>query len=407
MSAKSCDVDVAIVGGGIIGLATARELMRRRPGLRVEVIEKESSIAAHQTSHNSGVLHAGIYYPPGSLKATLSRRGKTLVERYATEKGIPFDSCGKLVVAIDPSEMDRFDALHQRAQENGIAGLEVLGPEGIADREPHAVGIAALWSPKTGIIDYAKVAAAFHDDLVASGAQVVLDEPVSSLAVTSDGVMVGTTRREVSARRVITCAGLHADTVARGTDPDATDRIIPFRGDYYTLSPGARHLVNGLIYPVPDPEFPFLGVHLSRTIHGEVIAGPNAVLALAREGYRRRDVDVREVASIVGHRGFRKLAKRYWRTGAAEMWRDVSRRAYTRELQKYVPDIDARQLTFGPSGVRAQAIDPDGSLVEDFRLGGDSRVLHVRNAPSPAATASMAIAEMIVDEAESRFEFDV
>jgi L-2-hydroxyglutarate oxidase LhgO len=215
---------------------------------------------------------------------------------------------------------------------------------------------------------------------------------------------VSTDRGEIRARHVVACAGLHADRVAAGTDPDAVDRIIPFRGDYYTLTPDARHLVNGLIYPVPDPEFPFLGVHLSRTIRGDVIAGPNAVLAFAREGYRRRDLDVAELASIVGHRGFRKLARRYWRTGLAEMWRDISRRAYLRELQRYVPEIRREHLVFGPSGVRAQAIDPDGTLVEDFRLGGTDRVLHVRNAPSPAATASMAIAATISDEAESRFD---
>ncbi len=398
-------VDLLVIGGGIIGLATARELANRYPARSISLVEKERELASHQSSHNSGVIHAGLYYPPGSLKARLCREGKAAVERYATERGIPFDICGKLVIAIGRDEMDRFDALRLRAEANGIPGLEILGPSGIRDHEPHAIGHAALWSPTTGIIDYGAVAESFGSDLATAGVGISLGERVESMSIGAQQVHVTTDRREIAATHVVVCAGLHADRVAEGTDPDAVDRIIPFRGDYYTLTEDARPLVRGLIYPVPDPEFPFLGVHLSRTIAGDVVAGPNAVLALAREGYRRSDLDLREAASIIGHRGFRRLARRYWKTGLAEMWRDVSRRAYLRELQRYVPEIQRDQLIFGPSGVRAQAIDPDGTLVEDFRLGGGDRVLHVRNAPSPAATASMAIATTIADEADRRFGF--
>jgi len=395
--------DIAVIGAGILGLATACELLIRHPDLAVTVLDKEDRVAAHQTGHNSGVLHAGLYYAPGSLKARLCREGKEAMERLAEEHGIPVDRCGKLVVALDESELGRFEDLRQRAEANGVEGLEVLGPEGIAEREPHAAGIRALWSPGTGIIDFGRVARVLADDVVARGGTLALGRPVERIERRTAEVVLDTTTGPVVAAHVVACAGLHADALAHQLGDDGPERIVPFRGDYYTLVGGSKSLVNGLIYPVPDPRFPFLGVHLTKRIDGEVLAGPNAVLAFAREGYRRRDVRLRELAGVVGEPGFRRLAVRYWRTGAAEMWRDVSKRAFLRALQRYVPALRSEHLRFGPSGVRAQAVDPDGTLVDDFRLGGDDRALTVRNAPSPAATASLAIAAVLAARAEEQF----
>lgn len=395
--------DIAVIGAGILGLATARQLLLRHPGVRVVVLDKEDHVAAHQTGHNSGVLHAGLYYAPGSLKARLCRQGKTEIERFIAEHGIPTERCGKLVVAVGDDELGRLDALHERATANGVEGLEVLGPAGIRDREPHTVGLKALWSPGTGIVDFARVAEAMADDVRAAGGEILLTRPVLGVSHRPREVLLETPAGPILAEHVVACAGLHADTVARQCGDDDPERIVPFRGDYYTLVGNARSLVAGLIYPVPDPRFPFLGVHLTRRIDGEVLAGPNAVLAFAREGYRRRDVRLREMGAVLGDPAFRRLAARYWRTGLAEMWRDVSKRAFLRELQRYVPALRAGDLRWGPSGVRAQAIDSDGTLVDDFRLGGDDRVLTVRNAPSPAATASLAIASVLTSEAERRF----
>ncbi len=403
--ATSGRVDVAVIGGGIVGLATARELLQRRPDLKVTILEKEAEVASHQTGHNSGVLHAGLYYTPGSLKARLTREGKAAMEQFATEHGIEFETCGKVVVALDESELDRFEALRERAEANGIPGLEVLGPDGLRAIEPHALGIRALWSPGTGVIDYRRVALAMAGDVRAAGGDLQSGRPVTAMERRADEVVLSTPTGEVVARRVIACAGLHADRVARMGGEEPTEHIIPFRGDYYTLTPDARHLVKSLLYPVPDPRFPFLGVHLSRTVRGEVIAGPNAVLAFAREGYGRWQINPKDLAEVLRDRRFHKLARKFWRTGAAEMWRDWSKRAYLKELQRYVPELRAEHLVFGPSGVRAQAVDPDGSMVDDFRLGGDDRILHVRNAPSPAATASLAIGRMLADTAEERFAF--
>jgi L-2-hydroxyglutarate oxidase len=395
--------DIAVIGAGILGLATARELLIRHPDLAVTVLDKEDRVAAHQTGHNSGVLHAGLYYAPGSLKARLCREGKAAMERFAEEHSIPVDRCGKLVVALDASELGRFEDLRQRAEANGVEGLQVLGPEGIAEHEPHAAGIRALWSPGTGIIDFGRVARVLAEDVVARGATLQLGRPVERIGRRGSEIVLDTPAGPVVAAHVVACAGLHADALAHQLGDDGPERIVPFRGDYYTLVGGSKHLVNGLIYPVPDPRFPFLGVHLTKRIDGEVLAGPNAVLALAREGYRRRDVRPGELAGVLREPGFRRLAARYWRTGAAEMWRDVSKRAFLRALQRYVPALRSEHLRFGPSGVRAQAVDPDGTLVDDFRLGGDDRTLTVRNAPSPAATASLAIAGVLASRAEEQF----
>jgi L-2-hydroxyglutarate oxidase LhgO len=396
-------VDVVVVGGGIIGLATARELLRRRPGLSVLLLEREAELAAHQTGHNSGVVHAGLYYAPGSAKARLCVAGKALLEAYCAEHQIPLQRVGKLVVALEPDELPRLAAVEQRARANGVPGLEVLDAAGIARIEPHAAGIRALWSPGTGIVDYRRVALAYAADVRAAGGAIETGRGVVGLAEGSGEVVVRTDAGELTARAVITCGGLWSDRLAGMSGDVGTERIVPFRGDYLTLAPEAAGLVRGLIYPVPDPRFPFLGIHLTRRIDGGVWAGPNAVLALARSGYRRRDVDLREVVAIARHAGFRRLARRFWRTGLAEQWRDLSRRSFAKEVRRYLPEVRLDQLRPGPSGVRAQAIDPDGTLVDDFRFGGSRRILHVRNAPSPAATASLAIAAEIANMAESRF----
>ena len=396
---------VIVIGGGIVGLATAFRLLEVRPDLDVTVVEKEAELATHQTGHNSGVLHAGLYYAPGSLKARLCREGKAEVEAFAEAHDIPFERCGKLVVALDDGELPRLAALHERALANGVPGLEEVGPERIREIEPHAAGVRGLWSPSTGIIDFRRVALAMADEIRAGGAEIVTSWLASAIDMRAAEVVVrGPRGEERVASLVVACAGLQADQLARMTGDDDDPRIVPFRGDYYTLDPAAAGLVRGLIYPVPDPRFPFLGVHFTRRIDGSVWAGPNAVLAFAREGYRRRDVSPRDLASTLAYRGFQRLALRYLRTGVAEMWRDWWKPAFVRELQRYVPDIRADQLRFGPSGVRAQALARDGTLVDDFSLGGRGRVLHVRNAPSPAATSSLAIGRVLASTALARLD---
>ncbi|HLO36386.1 MAG TPA: L-2-hydroxyglutarate oxidase [Candidatus Deferrimicrobium sp.] len=395
--------DVAVIGGGIVGLATAYRLLERRPDLRLVVLEAEAELASHQSGHNSGVLHAGLYYQPGSLKARLCREGKEALETFADEHGIPFERCGKLVVALSDAELPRLEALRQRAEANGVPGLAVAGPEQIREIEPMAAGVRALWSPTTGIIDFRRVALAYADEVRARGGTIHVSRAVTGIRPLGQELLLATTTGELVARDVIACAGLQADRVAAMTSDPGTERIVPFRGDYYTLKSDARPLVRGLIYPLADPRFPFLGVHFTKRIDGEVWAGPNAVLALARHGYRRRDVNLRDVLGTIRDPGFLRLARRFWRTGLVEQWRDLSKRAFAAELRRYVPAIRDDQLVFGPSGVRAQALDRDGSLIDDFLLGGTSHVLHVRNAPSPAATASLAIGRELAEAAIERF----
>ncbi len=403
--ASGGSVDVAVIGAGLLGLATARALLERRPDLRLLVLEKEAVIAAHQSGHNSGVIHTGIYYAPGSLKARLCREGRALLEAYLEEKGIPFSRPGKLVVAVTEDELARLATLEERARANGVEGLESVGPERIREIEPHARGLRALWSPRAGIVDFRDVAHGLADDIVARGGRIETERAVTGIRQGRGEVVLATPRGAVVARGAIACAGLWADRVAAlggETGPDVP-RIIPFRGDYYTLTPEARHLVRGLIYPVPDPRFPFLGVHLTKRIDGAVWAGPNAVLAFARDGYGRRDVRLADLVATLSYPGFLRLAARYWRTGLAELWRDWSAAAFLAQLRRYVPELRADQLVFGPSGVRAQALGRDGRLLDDFDLGGSERVVHVRNAPSPAATSSLAIGGLLAQTALARF----
>jgi L-2-hydroxyglutarate oxidase len=398
-------VDLAIIGGGIVGLATALRLTESLPRLQVAVLEKEADLASHQSGHNSGVLHAGLYYAPGSLKARLCRQGKAELEAFAATHGIPVGYPGKLVIALTEAELPRLADIKTRAIANGVEGLEDIGAERIRDLEPGAAGIRALWSPRTGIIDYRAVALAYAADLRGRGVAIHTARPVTAIAQRPNGVVVSTAAGELQAQHIIACAGLQADRVEAMTGKAGPDvpRVVPFRGDYYTLAPGARSLVTRLLYPVPDPRFPFLGVHFTPRHDGQVWAGPNAVLAFAREGYRRTDLNLRDVAETLTYRGFQRLAFRYWRAGAAEMWRDLSKDAYVRAMQRYLPAIRSDQVRFGPSGVRAQAVSRDGALVDDFSLGGSARILHVRNAPSPAATSSLAIGRMLADEAIERF----
>ncbi len=388
-----------------MGLATALRLLQRRPDLRVVILEKEPSLAAHQTGHNSGVVHAGLYYAPGSLKARLCREGKRELEAYCEEHGVAIECPGKLVVATDPSELPRLARLRERATANEVPGLEEVGPERIRELEPHAIGIRALWSPGTGVVDFVEVARAIAADVTGRGGIIETSRAVEGMQRHGRDLIIRTVRGDLVAPRVIACAGLQADRIASMLPEEGSHgpRIVPFRGDYYTLTGEARHLVRGLIYPVPDPRFPFLGVHLTRGIDGRVLAGPNAVLATAREGYRRSEFSLRDVADTLTAAGFWHLARRYWRVAAAEMWRDWSRRAFLAQLRRFVPDLGSQHLVFGPSGVRAQALGRDGTLVDDFLLGGSDRVLHVFNAPSPAATSSLAIGRVLASEAIDRF----
>lgn len=397
------NVDVAVVGGGIVGLATAYQLLGAHPDIRIAILEKEAELATHQSGHNSGVLHAGLYYAPGSLKARLCREGKVELEAFAEAHGIPIDRCGKLVVALDDDELPRLTALKERAAANGVPGLEEVGRDRIAEIEPHAAGIGALWSPSTAIIDFRRVALAMAHEIRTRGAEIHLGRRVTGIRESAAEVVLDSTSGAIVARHVVVCAGLQADRIAAMAGSRDGPRIVPFRGDYYTLTTDARHLVRGLIYPMPDPRFPFLGVHFTKRIDGEVWAGPNAVLAFAREGYRRRDLSVRDLAGTLAYPGFLRLAAKYLRTGLSEMWRDWWKPAFVKELQRYVPAVRAEQLTFGPSGVRAQALSRDGSLVDDFSLGGSARILHVQNAPSPAATSSLAIGRTLAGTASERF----
>ena len=405
-STKSSDTtryDLAVIGGGIVGLATAYRLLLRKPGVTLAVVEKETELASHQSGHNSGVLHAGLYYAPGSRKARLCREGKAAVEEFARERGIPYRHCGKLVIAVSKDELPGLSRVRERALSNGVEGVEEVGPERIREIEPHAAGIRALWSPKSGIIDFRRVALAYAEEIRARGGAILTGREVRGIEPRGGERVLRTSGGDLLCRNLVSCAGLHSDRVAAMTGDAGSERIVPFRGDYYTLLPRARHLVRGLIYPVPDTRFPFLGVHFGSTMDGTVRAGPNAVLALKREGYRRTDLSLPDLLQTLAFPGFRRLVLEHWRTGLAEMWRDWSRKAFTARLQRYVPEIRAEDLVFGPSGVRAQSLAADGTLVEDFSIGESPGVLHVRNAPSPAATASLAIGRELAELAITRF----
>jgi L-2-hydroxyglutarate oxidase LhgO len=391
-------VRVVVVGGGILGLATARLIAREQPNTDVLVVEKERQLALHQTARNSGVVHAGVYYAPGSYKARLCRRGVTLLRAYCAERGLPYEACGKLVVALDEAELPRLEQLVERAQANGVPGLRQLDAAQLRTLEPHAAGIAALHSPATAITDFRAVALALADELHEHGGGVRTGVEVARVrgGRSTSAVLELADGEELRADRVILCAGLHADRLARRSGEDPAPRIVPFRGEYWELVPARRALVRGLIYPVPNPALPFLGVHLTRTVDGRVLIGPNAVLALAREGYTRGSVRLHDVVDTFSWPGTRRLMRRHWRAGARELHLSLSKRAFVAEAQRFLPALRTDDAVRADAGVRAQAVDRDGALVEDFRIGGDTRVRWIRNAPSPAATSSLAIAEEIV-----------
>jgi L-2-hydroxyglutarate oxidase LhgO len=383
--------DLAIVGGGIVGLATARALLERAPRLRLVILEKERELATHQTGHNSGVIHSGIYYRPGSYKARLCVEGVRLMRAFCDAHGIRVAEVGKVIVATEAAELPRLQTLFERGVANGVPGLTLIDPDRVRELEPHARALRAIHSPHTAIVDYGEVAAALAKDLGARGVAIETGFRVGAITRRAEGLLVADGAREVLARGLVNCAGLYSDRIARlaGARPDV--QIIPFRGEYYMIRPERRDLVRGLIYPVPDPEFPFLGVHFTRTVHGEVEAGPNAVLAFAREGYRFARVHPGELAGTLAYRGFWAMARRYWRMGAFEMYRSVSKAAFVAALQRLVPGVRAEDVEPGGAGVRAQAVAQDGSLVDDFRIVTAPSSIHVLNAPSPGATASLAI----------------
>ena len=396
---------VGVVGGGILGVAVAREILKRRPDTDVTLFEKEDRLASHQTGRNSGVVHAGLYYEPGSNKAVLCRRGVGLLEEFCEQRGINRIACGKVLVALDDAERARLDNIKERAQANGVPGVRIIGPDELRELEPHVRGVGALHSPSTSIVNFAEVTRALADDAVADGAKILLGHEVVGIRPSSTEVLVtadsagGST--EAVFDRIVVCGGLQSDRLAELAGDDRDPVIMPFRGEYYALKPERRSLVNGLVYPVPDPRYPFLGVHVTPRVDGEVLIGPNAVLALAREGYTWGKISVPDVVEVARAPAFWRFARRHWRTGIREMGGSLSKRRFIAAARAYVPELGDDDVVPGVAGIRAQALDSDGGLVDDFRITVRERVVLLRNAPSPAATSSLAIAEHIVTTIEN------
>ncbi len=400
--------DVTVIGAGIVGLASAMKMAERFPRLRLLVLEKESGIAKHQTGHNSGVIHGGIYYKPGSLKAETCVTGRRALLEFCDRNGIAYDLCGKVIVATKEEEIPRLEELFRRGVANQVPGLEMIGPERLGEIEPNARGIRAVYSPATGIIDFTQVAGAYARRVRELGGEVRTLREVKNIVHREGELIVQTSREEIHTRYLLNCGGLFSDRIARmtaepGHSVDVGVQIVPFRGEYYKVAPERGSLIKGLIYPVPDPRFPFLGVHFTRSIHGYVEAGPNAVLAFAREGYRWTDFNARDLWETLSFSGFRSVAKRYWKMGLEENYRSLSKRAFTKALQRLVPSITIDDLKPGGSGVRAQAVASDGALLDDFVIKQTGNAIHVLNAPSPGATASLAIGERIVATAAQAF----
>jgi len=395
--------DLVIIGGGIVGLSTAMYISRAYPEVRMVVLEKEASVGQHQTGHNSGVVHSGIYYKPGSLKARLCVQGAAAMFAFCREHSIPHEICGKVIVAASPDEIPRLHALLERGQANGIAGLQLIDRQQVREIEPNCGGVAWLLVPGTGITSYEKVCRKYAELVLAQGGRVSTSTEVISLKQYTGETVLETNRGSFTTRYVINCAGLHSDRISRMSGVSPAVRIVPFRGEYYDLAPERRHLVRNLIYPVPDLRFPFLGVHFTRRIGGDVDAGPNAVLAFKREGYKKTDFALRDVSETLAYPGFWRMAGRYWRDGIAEFYRSVRKNAFVKALQKLVPDIRSSDLVPNGSGVRAQALRPDGALVDDFQFVCTGNMLHVWNVPSPAATASIPIGREIALMAQQGF----
>ncbi len=386
--------DVVVVGGGIVGVSTAMALLHSY-NLSLLLMEAEDGLAAHQTGHNSGVIHSGLYYRPGSLKALNCTRGREAMYRFCQEQGIPYERCGKLVVAVEPREIPRLEELERRGRANGLVDLKRIGPEQIREYEPHASGIAALWVGETGIVDFSQVTRRFASMVQELGGEIRTSTRLLGVRRSGSLMILETTKGEFHCKGLVNCGGLQSDRIARMCGLRPRLRIVPFRGEYYEISPEKKDLLRGLIYPVPDPRFPFLGVHFTRTIHGVREAGPNAVLALKREGYTKTSISARDAAESLMYKGFWRLALRYWKTGLGEMYRSFCKAAFVKALQRLMPEIRSEDLRAGGSGVRAQALSPEGNLLDDFFIQEAPGMIHVLNAPSPAATASISIGQSI------------
>ena len=403
--------DLTIIGGGIVGLATALKIGEAHPRLKLLILEKESELAQHQTGHNSGVIHSGLYYRPGSVKARSCVAGRKALMEFCDRNGAPYEICGKVVVATSAEELPRLEDLHRRGLANGLQGLEIIGPERLREIEPHAAGVRALYVPQTGIIDYKKVAAAYAEKIRANGGDIRTSHRVVGVLDRDGELVAQTSMGDYRTNYLINCCGLQSDLVAKmmrgdGAPGDHEHRVIPFRGEYYKIAAEKQHLVRNLIYPVPDPTFPFLGVHFTRMANGGVEAGPNAVLAYAREGYRHTDINLSDLWQTVSFKGFWAMAGKYWRTGFGELHRSLSKAAFVTALQKLLPEIRESDLIAGGSGVRAQAVSASGALVDDFVIQQSRRSIHVLNAPSPGATASLAIGQSIAEMAAKSFELN-
>jgi L-2-hydroxyglutarate oxidase len=392
-------LDVAVVGGGIVGLSTARTLAESYSGLAIAVLEKEDDVAQHQTGNNSGVIHSGIYYRPGSLRARMAVEGSKRMMAFCTEHSIPYDRCGKVIVATEDAQIPALEELARRAEANSVPGVRMVGSEELADLEPHATGLQALHVPSAGIVNYSLVAQTYRRLFEEAGGQVRTGAEVTAIREEPNGLRLETLQGEFRSKHVILCGGLFADRVSISAGLKPPLKTTPFRGEYYELVPEKRYLVRNLIYPVANPAFPFLGVHFTRRINGAIEVGPNAVLAFKRQGYRWRDVSLRDTADILRYPGFWRMSARYWRTGIGEMYRSLRKQAMVKELQKLVPVVTSQDLVRAGAGVRAQALDPQGKLIEDFHIVQEPRIIHVLNAPSPAATASLSIGDAVADMA--------
>ncbi len=395
--------DIVVIGGGIVGLATALKIKQKQPKLRVTLLEKEDALGQHQTGHNSGVIHSGIYYKPGSLKAINCKKGYHQLLAYCDKKEIPYELCGKIIVATTPEEIPALDRIMERGIQNGLENLKKLSAEDLPEYEPHVNGIAGIWVPQTGIIDYLQVCRQYARDFQEVGGEIALGNKVTDIQYQNEICTVVTSRTSYEAKLIVNCAGLYSDKIARISHEKLGVKIIPFRGEYFEIKSEKQYLVKNLIYPVPDPNFPFLGVHFTRMIHGGVEAGPNAVLAFRREGYHKADINVSELAESLAWPGFHKVAYKYWRTGFGEMYRSFSKSAFTKALQKLIPEIQKDDLIAGGAGVRAQACDRNGNLIDDFLIIEDTNAVHVCNAPSPGATSSLSIGETVADKVLSRY----
>ena len=399
------NIDLVIIGAGIIGLATANEIIKSEKNKNILVLDKSNSVASQQSGHNSGVIHSGIYYKPGSLKAQFCVEGRKTMTEFCEQNEIPVWTCGKLIVATKESDLPRINNLYERGKQNNVEGLRAVSAEEIREIEPHVVALKALHAPKTGIVDYIKVTQAYADQFRNHGGDIFLNTEVVGSETTKGRIIVKTKQGDIETKNVINCAGLHADRVARLFGLETELKIIPFRGEYYTLKKSREYLVKGLIYPVPNPELPFLGVHFTQTMKNCVEAGPNAVLATKREGYRKRDISIRDSFEIFTYKGFWKLAKKNWKTGIWEINRSLRKSVFVESLRELIPEVNGSDLTGSGSGVRAQAVGSDGSLIDDFRIERSENTIHVLNAPSPGATSSLVIGKYICNLARQQLEY--